>query len=190
MQASGLNLDGIFKNGGAGLKDLVPGSISATGEAETVGSDDSAVLEDDVVAELAVLADDGVRVGNEVIASADVRIDDDVREDDGVVADGYVVSDDNIGSDVGVGADLGRGGDDGGGVDAGAIGRRLVEELDGASEGEVGVIDTKRGCGDGGEPGFDQHGGGFGRAGESSVFGVGDKGQVAGGRRCRYRRLL
>jgi hypothetical protein len=46
----GLDFDGIFEDGGAGLDDLVPGAVGLLREAEAVGSDDSTVLQGDVVA--------------------------------------------------------------------------------------------------------------------------------------------
>jgi hypothetical protein len=46
----GLDFNGIFENCGAGLKNLVPGTVGLAGEAEAVGADDGSVLEDDVVA--------------------------------------------------------------------------------------------------------------------------------------------
>jgi len=102
-----------------------------------------------------------------------------VREDYGVVADSDVVADDGVGTDVGIGADAGGRGDGGGGVNARGVGGRLVEELDGAGEGEVGVFDAES-CGrDLGKAGFDEDRRGFGGAAEAGVFGVGDEGKVA-----------
>ena len=46
----GLDFDGIFEDGGAGLDDLGPAAFGVLGEAEAVGSDDRAVLEHYVVA--------------------------------------------------------------------------------------------------------------------------------------------
>ncbi len=180
----GLDFDVVFEDGGAGLLDLVPASAGLDaclfGEAEAVGSDDGSVLEDDVVAEAAVLADDGVGVGEEVVAGADVGIEDDVGQKGGVVADDDVLADDDVGADVGVRPDLCGGSDGGGAVDAGSVGGRLVEELDGAGEGEVGILDAQGGGGDLGEVRFDEDGGGLGGAGEGGVLGVGDEGEVAG----------
>jgi len=45
----GLNFDIVFKNGGAGLDDFVPGAVFAFGETEAVGPDDGAVLENDAI---------------------------------------------------------------------------------------------------------------------------------------------
>jgi hypothetical protein len=46
----GLNLDGIFEDCGAGLKDLVPGPVGLAGEAKTVCADNGSVLKNDIVA--------------------------------------------------------------------------------------------------------------------------------------------
>jgi hypothetical protein len=144
----GLDLDVVFKDGGAGLQNLVPGAVACcgsgvAGEAEAVGTDDDAVLEGDVVAETAALSDDGVGVGEEVRADCCAGVDDDVRQQGGVWADLDVVPYDDVGAYVGVGAD-GRGwGDDGGGMDSRRVGGGWVEQLECAGEGEVGVRDAE-----------------------------------------------
>ena len=56
----GLDLDVVFKNGGAGLLHLVPGAVFLFGEAETVAADDRPVLQDDAIANAAKFAHDGV----------------------------------------------------------------------------------------------------------------------------------
>ena len=177
----GLNFDGVLEDCGAGLEDLVPGAVGLAGEAESISADDGAVLKDDVVAELAVLADYSVGVGEEIISGSDVGVDDDVRQKDGVVAEGDVVGDDDVGADVGVAPDFGSGGDDGGGVNAGGVRGRLVEELDGAGEGEVGVFDAEGGGGDFGEGWLDEDRRCLGGAGLGGVFWVCYEGKVAGG---------
>jgi len=136
----GLDLDVVFEDGRAGLEDLVPASVGLSGESEAVGAYDGTVLEDDVVAELAVLTDDGVGVGEEVVANASVGIEDDMGEDDGVIPNGDLVADDGVGADVGVGSYLSCRCDGCSGMDAGSVGWRLIEELDRAGEGEVGVF--------------------------------------------------
>jgi hypothetical protein len=119
------------------------------GEAEAVGADDGAILQGDVVAEAATLADDGVGVGEEMAADLGVGIDDDMRQKRGVVADDDVVADDNVSADVGFWADLRGGSDDGSGMDSGGVGRGLVEEFEGAGEGQIGITDAQGRGGDG-----------------------------------------
>jgi len=179
-----LDFDVVFENGRAGLNDFVPGFAGwhpgLFGEAEAVRSDDGSVLEDDIVAKLTMLADDGVGMGEEMIANADMWIEDHVGQESGMVADHNMIFDDDIGSDVRAGPYFCCGGDDGCGVNAGSVDRRLVEELDGACEGEIRIGDAEgRGC-DFGERWLNEHGGSPGGAGERGVFGIGDEGKVAG----------
>ena len=97
-----------------------------------------------------------------------------------MVADDDVIADDDVGADVGFGADLRGGSDDGSGMDSGRVGWGLVEELEGAGEGEVWIPDAEGCGGDGAEGGFDQDGGGLCGAGQRGVLGVGDEGELAG----------
>ena len=120
-------------------------------------------------------------VGEEIFSSLGVGVEDYVREENGVDSNGYVVRDDDVGSDVSVGSDFCCGGYHGGGVNARSIGGRLVEELDGAGESEVGVTDAEGRGGDFGEAGLDEDCSRFGGAGLRGVFGVGYEGEVARG---------
>ncbi len=56
----------------------------------------------------------------------------------------------------------------------------LIEQIEGAGEGEIGVGDPKGGGGHGFEGGLYENRGGLGGAGESDVPGVGDEGKLAG----------
>ena len=150
------------------------------GEAEAVGADDGAVLQGDVVAEAAVFADDGVGVGEEVAADLCVGVDDCVGQKSCMISNDRVVADDDVRADVGFGADRRGGRDDGGGMDSGGVGWGLVEEFEGAGEGQIGIGDAQGCGGDITEGGFDQDGGGLGGAGQRRVLGVGDEGELAG----------
>ena len=66
-------------------------------------------------------------------------------------------------------------------MDAGRVSGRLVEELQCAGEGEVRVGKAQGRGGDLRECGLHEDGRGLGGAGERSVSGIGDKGDVAGG---------
>jgi hypothetical protein len=92
-----------------------------------------------------------------------------------VVAEDDVVADDDVGADVGAGADLRGGRDDGGGMDSGRVGGRVVEQLERAGEGEVGIGDAQGGGGDEFEGRLDQDGGGAGGAGERVYLGLATK---------------
>jgi hypothetical protein len=179
-----LDFDVVFEDGGAGLRDLVPGGrarcgFSVAGKAEAVGTDDGAVLQDDVVADLAALADHGVRVGEEVAADVGVGIQHDVGQQRRVIAKDNVVADDDIGADVGVGADLGSGSDDRGGMDSGLVNGGFVKQFQRSGEGKVGIVDAESGRGDLLKRGLDQYGGGLGGASERDVLGIGDEGELA-----------
>jgi len=54
-------------------------------------------------------------------------------------------------------------------MDVGSVGGRLVEELDGAGEGQVGIGDAEGCGGDLGEGWLDDDRGGFGGSGEACV---------------------
>lgn len=176
----GLDLDAVAEDGGAGLGNLVPGAMFVFGETEAIGADDHAVLKDDIVADAAVFADYGMGVGEEAMADVDAGIQDDMGQNDGVVAEDDIAANDGEGADVGACADACGGMDRGGGIDAGGPGGRLVEELDGAGEGQVGVFEAEGGDGDFREIVGDEDGRGTGGAGLSGVFGIGDEGDVAG----------
>jgi len=130
----GLDFNCVLKDGGARLKNLVPGAIGLACEAEPVSADDGAVLKDDIVSELAVFANYRMGVGKKIVSGGDMGVKDDMREKNGIVAQGDIVGKNNIGADVGVGSDFGGGGDYCSGVNARGVDRGLIEELDGPGE--------------------------------------------------------
>jgi hypothetical protein len=175
----GLDFDCIFEDSRARLEYLVPGAVGLASKAEAVASDDGSVLENDIITELAVFADDCVGVSEEVVAGADMGVDDYVSQERGVVANNDVVTYDDVRSNMGVRSDPRGRGYDGGGVDARNVRGRLVEKLDSPGKGEVGVFDAEGRGMDLGECRLDQDRGGFGGAGQGSVFGVRNERQVA-----------
>jgi len=134
-----------------------------------------------VVAKLAVLANDSVGVGEKMISGADVRVEHDVRQQRRVISEHDIVGDDGIGPNMRVLADAGSRRDDGCGVNAGEVRGWIVEELDGAGEGQVRILEPEGGGGDLGEVGLDQDRGSSGGPGQGGVLLVGDEGDMAGG---------
>ena len=63
----------------------------------------------------------------------------------------------------------------------GTVCRRLVEELDGSGEGQVGIREPESSSGDLGKIGFDEDSGGLRCFGQGGVFGIGDEGEAARG---------
>jgi hypothetical protein len=160
---------------------MVRVGTALAGEAEAVRTDDRAVLEENIVAETAVFADDGMSVGEEAVADVDVGVEDDVGKQHGVLAEDAIIGDHSEGANMGVCADPCRGRDDGGGVDPRWIERRLVKELDGAGEREVGVRDAESRSPYLGELGFDKDCGCPGGAGKGNIPGVGNEGDLTDG---------
>ena len=119
-------------------------------------------------------------VREEVAADLCVRVDNRVRKQRSVGTEDDVIADDSIRADVRAGPDLRGRRHNSGGMNAGWVCRRLVEELERAGEGEVGVVDAQGCCGDLLEAGLDHNGRGARGAGERCVLGIGDEGELAG----------
>ncbi len=77
-------------------------------------------------------------------------------------------------------ADHGRGVNDGSGVNGWGVSRRLIEDAQGAREGQVGILEAKGCRGDFLELGLDQHGGSLGLPGQGGVAGIGHEGHLRG----------
>lgn len=135
----GLNFDVILENSGAGLLHFVPRAVLLFRKAETVAADHRAALENDAVADLAELADDGVGVREEIVADAGSLINRDETMKNGVAADFDAIFDDAVRPDMRTVGDSRGLGDDGGGMNARGIARRLIEKLNGAGKGEIGI---------------------------------------------------
>ena len=176
----GLDIDAAAQIDGAGLRNLLPVSLLVLGEAEAVGADNCAVFKRYVIAEDAVFTDDGVGVGKEMIADLDAGVEDYVGQEGGVFSDADVGANDDVGADVRALADAGAGINDGGPVDAGGVYGRLVEEGQGAGEGEIGIRDAEGCGGDFLKFWINQDRCGVGFAGEGGVAGVGDEGHLRG----------
>ena len=121
----------------ADLRDLVVGAVGAAGEAEAVAADHGAVLHDDAMADADALADRHPGVNHAVVADrrlpadADVRMDDRARADVRAVADHRERSDRHLRSQRDVLAERREV------VHARRRPPRILEELDGAREGEI-----------------------------------------------------
>ena len=83
----GADLDVVFDDDAADLRDLLVRAVGVAREAEAVAADHRAVLHDHAVAELHALADRHARMQDAVVADAGVRTDDDVGVDDRAGAD-------------------------------------------------------------------------------------------------------
>ena len=127
-----------------------------------------------------MLADYRVCVREETMADANAGINHHVGQDNGIVADDHVIANHGIGPDVRIGPDDRRGLQDGGGMNPRRPRRRLVENVDCSSEGQVGVFQSERGGGHVGEIRRHQNGRGAGGFGQAGVFWVRHKGDLAG----------
>ena len=133
-------------------------------------------FEGDVIAEDAAFADDGMGVGKQVVACLDTGVEDDMGQEGGVRADPNSCPNNDIGPNMSAFSDLRRGVNNRSWMHPRGVGGRLVEESQGAREGQVGILDSKRrGC-DLREFGLNQNGGGLRGAGKGGVAGVGNEG--------------
>lgn len=133
-----------------------------------------------MVAEAAVFPHDGVCMSEEMMSDGDAWVQDDVGQDDGVVANGGVFRDHDVRANVGIAANFGGGVDLGPRMDSGRVRGRLVEELDGLCEGEIGIGDAECGEIDLGKVRSYEDGAGMGFFSFGGVFGIGDEGKVPG----------
>src|SRR5579859_4077330 len=76
----------------------------------------------------------------EIVADVHAAINGDGTVEYGVFADDDIFVHETVGADVCVGADFCGSGDDGGGMNARRVLWWLVEEFEGAGEGEVGIV--------------------------------------------------
>jgi len=76
----GLDLNVIADAHRTRLRNLLPGTVIAFGEAKAIPANDDAVLKDDIVAQEAAFADNRVSMSEEVAPRRDAGIDQDVWE--------------------------------------------------------------------------------------------------------------
>ncbi len=87
------DLDVVFDDDSADLRNLVVGAVGPLREAEPVAADDGAVLDDDAIADPHPLANRDARVEDAVVANLRLPADHDVRIDDGARADSCAFAD-------------------------------------------------------------------------------------------------
>ena len=174
-----LNLDVVFDDRGARLRNLVVAAVGAAGEAESVGTDGHAVVQGDPVADARAAAHGDMGMGFEIVADRRIAFDHDVRAQHGVASDDDPGLDHRAGADRGVGADPRRVGNDRRGVDAerGSFGRMKQFERAGEIEIRICGKQQRRRAVSGGS--LDENRGGPGLPRERGVFRVGEEGQFA-----------
>ena len=133
-----------------------------------------------MVAENAIFADDRMCMREKVVAYMDAAIKHDVGQERCVGSDVDIGADDDVCADVGLRSDHGRGVDDSGGVNAGSVRRRLVEEAERAGKSVIRILDANRGCCDLLKLRLNNDRCGLGGAGEGSVAGIRDEGDLRG----------
>ena len=134
-----MNLHIVFDDRDSGLHNLVMAVVGALRESEAVATDDHAVLEDYTVSDPAIFADYGVGMRRELVANDCALVDNGVRMQDGITANYYVFTDGHKRADCRACSDPRGSRDRGGGMYAGFRTRRLVKQLEGSGEIQIGV---------------------------------------------------
>src|SRR5215472_5694034 len=180
--AVSLDLNIVFDDYLARLRNLVPLPTVVGGKTKTIRADHHSVMEQDVVADLTALADGHMGMGEKVAADFHIAINHHVREQGAVFADLDAGIDDHVRADRRAAGNSRRRIDHCRGMNARWIFRWTMKKLDHQSVGVLRILGAQaRLAGPEGRKLFvDDDGGSLGGLRRSSVSRVGDEGDLAG----------